>query len=89
MGNGIQAMLNSFTLVVKGAGAVISTVIGGIADVVADLVGFLGFEELEAKVNRFSNGMLPVSKAFAESMAKDGQLQGHWQGDHHRNSQDY
>ncbi len=71
VGNGIQAMLNSFTLVVKGAGAVISTVIGGIADGVADLVGFLGFEELEAKVNHFSNGMLPVSKAFAESMAKD------------------
>ena len=71
VGNGISAMLNSFSLVVKGAGAVIATVIGGIADGVADLVGFLGFEDLEAKVQHFADGMIPVSKAFGESMAKD------------------
>ncbi len=71
VGNGISAMLNSFSLVVKGAGAVIATVIGGIADGVADLVGFLGFEDLEDKVQLFADGMIPVSKAFGESMAKD------------------
>ncbi|WP_230460044.1 hypothetical protein, partial [Sansalvadorimonas verongulae] len=56
LGNGIKALFNSLSVVVKGAATFITGAIAKISEAAADIVGALGFDELEQKARSFSNG---------------------------------
>ena len=60
VGNGIQALFNSLSVVVKGAATFITGAISKISEVAAEVAGSLGFEELEAKARGFSLGTRAV-----------------------------
>ena len=71
VGNGIQALFNSLSVVVKGAATFITGAISKISEVAAEVAGSLGFEELEAKARGFSLGTRAVMTQFANGVVKD------------------
>ncbi|MCL6270724.1 tape measure protein [Sansalvadorimonas sp. 2012CJ34-2] len=73
LGNGIGALFNSLKLVVKGAATFITGAIAQISKAAANIVGALGFEELQRKIEFFSDGSQAVMSAFADSVVKDAE----------------
>uniref|UniRef100_UPI00248ECC97 hypothetical protein n=1 Tax=Parendozoicomonas sp. Alg238-R29 TaxID=2993446 RepID=UPI00248ECC97 len=71
IGNGVQALFNSLSLVVKGAATFITGAIAQISKAAATIAGALGFEELEQQAQNFSNATGAVMQAFAEGVAND------------------
>ena len=73
LGNGIGALFNSLKLVVKGAATFITGAIAQISQAAANIVGTLGFDELQRKVAFFAGGSQAVMSAFADSVVKDAE----------------
>ncbi|WP_196221088.1 hypothetical protein, partial [Sansalvadorimonas verongulae] len=71
LGNGIKALFNSLSVVVKGAATFITGAIAKIAEAAADIVGALGFDELEQKARTFSLATGAVMNRFADGVTKD------------------
>ena len=71
IGNGIQALFNSLSLVVKGAATFITGAIAQISKAAASVADALGFEELADKAQHFSDGTSAIMKAFADGVVED------------------